>query len=179
MKQRIHQVLIVEGHHDTEHLRRFYDCDTIETHGLGLEEETLKLIEEAQKSRGVIIFTDPDSPGNRIRSRINEAVPGCLNAFVDKTDARTEKKVGVEHAAKPVLDAALANLVTCESVPEGNLKIGDLYELGLCGRDDSAERRMALGKKLHLGAGTAKTMVHRLNCLGITKEELKKELENT
>lgn len=178
MKERIKEVLVVEGHHDTERLRRFYDCDTIETGGLALTEDTLKLIADTEKSRGVIIFTDPDSPGNRIRKQINDAVPGCKNAFVNKYDARTSRKVGIEHANKEILDAALASLITMEEVPSGTLTMADLYEIGLAGSTESAVLREALGKRLHLGAGTAKTMCHRLNCLGISRQQLIEELKN-
>ncbi|NCB32969.1 MAG: ribonuclease M5 [Erysipelotrichia bacterium] len=178
MKKRIKEVLVVEGHHDSERLRRFYDCDTIETGGLALTKDTLQLIADTQKRRGVIVFTDPDSPGNRIRKEINDAVPGCRNAFVDKADARTSKKVGIEHACREILDAALANLITMEEVPSGTLTMKDLYELGLAGRTDSAVKREVLGRRLHLGAGTAKTMCHRLNCLGMNRQQLIEELEN-
>ena len=37
--------------------------DTIETHGLALDDKTLELIKEASKTRGVIVLTDPDYPG--------------------------------------------------------------------------------------------------------------------
>ena len=107
MKPRIRELIVVEGKHDSENLKKYYDCDTIETGGTGFTEETIRLIARAKEKRGVIIFTDPDSPGNRIRSALNQAVPGCQNAYVDKQDARTEKKVGIEHAGEEVLKEAL------------------------------------------------------------------------
>ena len=80
MKQ-IRQLIVVEGRHDSAKLKEFFECDTIETGGTSLGEEVIERIRAAQKTRGVIIFTDPDSPGNRIRNEINRAVPGCLNAL--------------------------------------------------------------------------------------------------
>lgn len=176
MKQRIQQVIVVEGHHDTDTLRKYYDCDTIETGGSALDDETLRFIAQVQKVRGVIIFTDPDSPGNRIRSRINQAVPGCLNAFVEKKDARTEKKVGVEHASKAALDQALANLVVIDQNPLSDLTMTDLYLLGFTGTKDAAALREYVGSVYHIGNGTAKTMAQRLRCLGITKQQLKETI---
>ena len=177
MKPMIRELIVVEGRHDSANLKRYYDCDTIETGGTGFTEETVAVIKAAAEERGVIIFTDPDSPGNRIRSALNRAVPGCKNAFVQKTDARTEKKVGIEHAAFEVLDEALRHLVTYEeSMPE-KISARDMYDLGLAGTKDSAGRREMLGRKLHIGFGNARTMRQRLNRLGLDKEEVRKELE--
>ena len=89
----IKEVIVVEGKHDSATLKQYFKCDTVITNGLSLDEETLAYIKELNETRGVILFLDPDSPGNRIRHRINEAVPGCKNAFVDKVNARTDKKV--------------------------------------------------------------------------------------
>lgn len=176
MKQRIQQVIVVEGHHDTDTLKKYYDCDTIETGGSSLDDATLKFIAEVQKGRGVIIFTDPDSPGNRIRNKINQTVPGCLNAFVEKKDARTDKKVGVEHASKEALDQALENLVTIDEHPASDLTMTDLYLLGFTGTNDAAALREYVGSVYHIGNGNAKTMANRLRCLGITKEQLKETI---
>ena len=48
---KIKEVIVVEGRHDTSVLQQYFDCDTIETNGLSLSEETLRLIEEALDSR--------------------------------------------------------------------------------------------------------------------------------
>ena len=134
-------------------------------------------MKRAQEKRGVIIFTDPDSPGNRIRHALNQAVPGCKNAYVQKEDARTEKKVGIEHAGYETLKEALDHVVTYS--PDMNEKITaqDMYDLGLSGQKDSGEKRRKLAEKLHIGFGNARTMRLRLNCLGIGIGEVRKELE--
>ena len=176
MKQ-IRQLIVVEGRHDSAKLKEHFVCDTIETGGTSLGEEVIERIRHAQKERGVIIFTDPDSPGNRIRNAVNQAVPGCANAFIDKHDARTDKKVGVEHADKEALEEALANVVVYEEKPSDTITMEDLYELGLSGSKDSASLREKAGRALHIGMANAKTMLKRMNYLGITKEELRKVLE--
>lgn len=177
MKTRIRELIVVEGRHDSENLKKYYDCDTIETGGTGFTEETIELIRRAQAKRGVIIFTDPDSPGNRIRSALNQAVPGCANAFVAKQEARTAKKVGVEHAGYEVLKEALEHLLTVQDTAQERIRAEDMYELGLSGQKDSAARREKLGKALHIGFGNARTMRSRLNVLCIEKEEIRKILE--
>ena len=77
MLVKMKEILVVEGKNDTNVLKSFLDCDTIETNGTHLGKEILRQIRLAQKTRGVIIFTDPDFPGEKIRSCINAAVPGC------------------------------------------------------------------------------------------------------
>jgi ribonuclease M5 len=108
--KRIRQLIVVEGRHDSAALKKYFDCDTIETGGTSLDETVFEQILEAKEKRGVIIFTDPDSPGNRIRNEINQRIPGCENAFIDKSQARTEHKVGVEHASYEAIAEALENL---------------------------------------------------------------------
>ena len=171
-KPRIKELIVVEGKNDTAALRQYFDCDTIETSGTHLGKFTLDMIKRAKEVRGVIIFTDPDSPGNRIRNEINRAVPGCLNAHIEKDKAKTTRKVGVEHAGKDALTEALANLVTYDKDRQENITAADMYALGLSGRPDSAEKRKALGIRLHIGFGNARTMRDRINDLGITKEEV-------
>ena len=177
MKPYIKELIVVEGRHDSQRLKQYFDCDTIETSGTGISREILEQIRKAQETRGVILFTDPDSPGNRIRNLINKEISGCKNAFVQKEDARTERKVGVEHAEEAILKEALANCVTYTERPQETITAQDMYELGLTGQENSAELRRKAGRLLHIGFGTAKTMRSRLNCLQITKEELRKVLE--
>ena len=173
---KINEVIVVEGKNDTKRLKLFFDCDTIETHGLGLSKETIDYIAEVNKSRGVILFLDPDSPGEKIRKTINEAIPNLKNAFVMKVDARTTKKVGIEHASKEVLEDALKHMFTY-AVEDTSLSYSDYIALGLSGMDESALMREKLAKAFHLGKCNAKTMYKRLNMLGKTKEEIIEVLE--
>ncbi len=169
----IQEVIVVEGRHDTEKLRKYFACDTIETGGSSLGKEVIERIRQAQASRGAIIFTDPDSAGNRIRNAINRAVPGCKNAFVDRQDAHTAKKVGVEHADEGPLVEALEHLVTYCEYPNKEITVEEFYDLGLIGTAESAAKREQVGRFFHVGGGSAKTVRHRLNCLQITYEQLK------
>jgi len=171
----IKEVIVVEGTNDTKRLKTFFDCDTIETHGLGLSKTTIEYIKKANETRGVILFLDPDSPGEKIRNRLNSEIPNLKNAFVLKADARTSKKVGIEHADKKTLQAALDNLVTyCDS--NDSISLQEFNELGLMGNNDSAYKREILAKVFHLGKCNGKTMYKRLNMLGLTKAQVKEVL---
>ena len=173
--EKIQEVIIVEGKRDTQRLKEYFDCDTIETHGLGLNKETIEYIQTIAERRGVIIFTDPDTPGEKIRQRLNQAIPSCKNAFVLKEDAKTSKKVGIEHASKEVLEEALKNVVTYDEERK-SITAEEFRELGLSGKKDSQTKREKVAKEFHLGKANAKTLLKRLNYAGINKEEIEKIL---
>lgn len=80
----IKEIIVVEGKDDTTAIKRAVQADTIETNGSAISEETLKRIQHAQEKRGVIVFTDPDYPGRRIRAIIEERVQGVKHAFYQK-----------------------------------------------------------------------------------------------
>lgn len=105
--ERIKEIIVVEGKNDTNTLKRYFQCDTIETGGDQLVDSTLDRIREAQKCRGVIIFTDPDSPGEQIRRWINQAIPGCKNAFIEKKKRKRPKKLGLSMRKKKIYGKAL------------------------------------------------------------------------
>ena len=171
----IKEVIVVEGTNDTKRLKSFFDVETIETHGLGLKKETIELIKKINEKRGIILFLDPDSPGEKIRNRLNSEIPNLKNAFVLKQDARTKKKVGIEHADKKTLEDALNNLITYSDSKE-TLSYEDYIVLGLNGFEDSAEKRELIAKQFHTGKCNSKTMFKRLNMLGITRKQIEKIL---
>lgn len=172
----IKEVIVVEGVNDTKRLKSFFDCETIETHGLGLKKETIELIKSVNDKRGVILFLDPDTPGEKIRNRINQEIPNLKNAFIMKEDARTSKKVGIEHASKEVLMEALNNLITF-SDKKNSISMNDLYDLGLMGNDNSQAKREIIAKHYHLGKCNGRTLLNRLNILAIGKQDLIKVLK--
>lgn len=171
---KIKEVIVVEGKNDTNVLKSYFDCDTIETHGTHLSETTLKLIEETNKVRGIIIFTDPDSPGEKIRTMINQRINGCKNAFVHKENSRTTKKVGIEHASRETLEEALRHVVTFDITSSSNLVMNDFVELGLTGGKDSKINRKKLAKKLGIGESNAKTLYKRCHMLQLNRQDVEK-----
>ena len=92
MKQHIKEIIVVEGKNDTNTLQSFFDCDTIETGGDQVNEKTIERVRQAQKTRGVIIFTDPDTPGEHIRRLIGSSVPGCNMRLLIKKRRKHLKK---------------------------------------------------------------------------------------
>ena len=168
----IQEMIVVEGHNYTNTLRRFFDCDTIETGGDHVSAETLERIAQAQKTRGVIVFTDPDKAGSHIRSVIERHVPGVKHAYIDRSVAHTDKKVGVEHAQKKDLEESLANVVTFNDALH-TLDWDEFISLGLIG---DAARRKKVTDAFHIVKCNAKTCFKRLNQLGITRNAIEEIL---
>jgi len=175
-KKCIKETIVVEGHDDSEHLKRFFDCITIETSGTGIRKETLQRIQKAQKTTGVVIFTDPDSAGNRIRNTINEKVTGCKNAYLLKKEARTLHKVGLEHASYQAINRALNHVVTYQEKRKETITNEVMLQLGLIGNEDSSKKRKQITNQLYVEASNAKALKKRLNEMGITVEKLKEIL---
>jgi len=90
------EVLVVEGKMDTVAIKRALEADTIETGGFTLAPYTLRQIEAAYKKRGIIILTDPDGAGERIRRFLTQRFPEAGQAFVPKADATAHNDVGIE-----------------------------------------------------------------------------------
>ena len=72
---KINEFVVVEGRDDTVNVKRAVDCDTIETNGSAITKETLEVIKQAHEKRGVIVLTDPDFPGDKIRNTIKQYIP--------------------------------------------------------------------------------------------------------
>ena len=171
------EVIIVEGKMDTVAVKRALECDTIETGGFALRPRTLKQIEAAYKKRGIIILTDPDGSGERIRKFLTERFPDAGQAFVPKKDARVPDDVGIEQAGPEAIRAALAKVHHHEYNPEPLFDVADLRDNGLSGSRDASRKRDLLGAELGIGYGTAKTFLRRLNTYGITREEFERALK--
>lgn len=165
----IKEIIVVEGKEDTRRLKEvFGDIHTIETRGSAIDEDTINLIRKAQQTHGVIIFTDPDYPGQKIRKVIEKRVPGCRHAYIEKDKAICAKKhkVGVEHCCDEDLRTALANLthVYPESSP---ITFKHLLDWGLVAGNNSSAKREYLGKKLSLGHNNAKQLLQKLQLFNI------------
>lgn len=174
---KLKEVIVVEGKNDSNVLKSHFDCDTIITHGTHLGKKTLELIKATNEKRGIIVFTDPDAPGEKIRCAINSYVPNCKNAFIDRKKAVGRRKIGVEHASKEDLEESLKHLMTYTENLTPTISMSDFIELGLNGQDDSQLKRNKLGEILFLGAPNAKTLLKRLNMLQLNKEDIRKILE--
>lgn len=179
MKIKYSNVLVVEGKMDKDLIESFLEADIVTTNGSEVSRETIELVRELSKSRTVVVLTDPDAPGKRIRDILNSEISGLYNAFIPKEKAIKRHKVGVAESDKQTILEALENLMLPETKgPESDLTMSDLYEFGLIGANDSTKKRTVLENKLHIDQANGKTLLKRLKALGINKKELKEAIKD-
>ncbi|UFJ43398.1 ribonuclease M5 [Brevibacillus humidisoli] len=165
------EVIVVEGRDDTTAIKRAVNADTIETGGSAINEMTLNKIRIAQQKRGVIIFTDPDYQGERIRKIISQAVPGCKHAFIKQEEGRKKDDIGVENASPETIVRALSEVRTEMVDQPGEISFEEIIAHGLTAGPKAKERRLRLGERLGIGYANAKQLHKRLSVFQISREE--------
>lgn len=186
----VKEVIVVEGRYDKNTLSQIFDAVIVETSGFGVfnDREKLALLRRLAEARGLVVLTDSDGAGFVIRNFLKGAIDPALikHAYIPDIQGRErrksapskEGKLGVEGMSAQVLIDALrrAGATLGDETPthrSGGISKATLYELGLSGRADSAQRRSALLKRLglpeHLGANA---LLDVLNAL-YTPEELR------
>ncbi|MBO8164864.1 MAG: ribonuclease M5 [Brevibacillus sp.] len=168
---KIKEVIVVEGRDDTAAIKRAVKADTIETGGSAINETTINKIRIAQQKRGVIIFTDPDYQGERIRKIISRAVPGCKHAFIRQEEGRKKDDIGVENASPETIIRALSEVRTEMADQPGEISFEEIVAFGLTAGPKAKERRIKLGERLGIGYANAKQLHKRLAVFQISREE--------
>lgn len=174
---KIKEVIVVEGKCDTVAIQRAVQADTIETNGSAINEETLNRIAFAHEIRGVIVFTDPDYPGRRIRAIIEERIPTVKHAFLTKkeTVAKNGKGLGIEHASDRAIQEALRAVHTFSEATDP-IPLAYLIEKQLIGHPKSKSLRDALSTHLQIGQVNGKGLVKRLAMFQITQNQVEQAL---
>ena len=167
----IKEIIVVEGKDDVAAIKRAVDAEVIITGGFALRPSVINQIKKAQEKRGVIIFTDPDFAGEKIRKYITSKVDGCKHAFLSKEEATKDDDIGIENASPESIIAALNNARSENVERRTEFTQKDLIENKLLGSDQAAYRRNEIGKILGVGYCNAKQLLSRLNNFGVTREE--------
>ena len=167
----IKEVIVVEGKNDIHAVKRAVDADCISTGGFGLSPYSLEKIQQAYNKRGIIILTDPDSAGERIRKFLSQRFPEAKHAFVPKEDATANNDLGIEQASGEAIRTALSKVRYLEWQPSEEFAWCDIINYGLSGTRDASSRRALVGAKLGIGYANAKTFLQRLNHYGVTRAE--------
>ncbi len=190
---KIDRAVIVEGRYDKIKLSSIIDGIIIETEGFGIfnNKEKQHLIRKLAGEKGLLVLTDSDSAGFKIRSFIKGIVPAeqIKHAYIPdilgkerrKTEASKEGKLGVEGICPELLVQALekAGVICKESHNKQHREITktDLFEDGLSGGEHSDMLRKKLLKHLELPERmTSNALVQMLNTF-LTFDEYKKAVE--
>ena len=159
--------LVVEGKTDKDLISGFLDCDIITTNGSEVSEETISHIAAVAKIKPVIVLTDPDSPGKRIRDILNQKIPNLIHAYMNKRDCIKKNKVGVAESSMDAIMESLEHLIPAQTTKNITISQADLLELGLIGSFNSAILRERVEKKLYLGHTNGKSFYKR--CCSLSK----------
>lgn len=188
---KLDKAIIVEGKYDKIKLSNFIDATIIETDGFRIfsDNEKKSLIKRLAKTKGIIIMTDSDAAGFRIRNFIkniahdgnitNVYIPDVFGKEKRKTEASKEGKLGVEGLSEDIIHCAMekAGISPCETKNQCNNKpvtVTDLYEDGFTGTDNSRERRYKLLRTLELPVRLSNSQLLKLINTFMTYEDYKK-----
>lgn len=163
---KINEAVIVEGRYDKIRLSGVIDAVIIETEGFGIfkNREKQRLIKFLAEKKGIVILTDSDSAGFKIRSFIksitksenikNAYIPDVYGKEKRKTEASKEGKIGVEGMDTETLLTALKRAGVCceQNEKSGSREIThtDFFLDKISGGENSAARRKALALSLDL-----------------------------
>lgn len=184
--------VIVEGKYDVIKLSNIIDTLIIKTDGFGIfkDKEKQKLLLRLAGEKGIIVLTDSDGAGFVIRNFISSIIPPdkITHVYIPdifgkekrKTALSAEGKLGVEGVEeKVILDAFEKAGVTASLSNEKRRLITnlDLFEHGLSGRENSAQKRRILLKKLALPERLSTSSLIKILNTFVTYEEFEKTVK--
>lgn len=199
-KLRVKYPIIVEGRYDKAKLSSLVEGDILQTDGFRVfsDKKKLALIQRLAREDKVVLLTDSDRAGFRIRRHIAGAVPPekVIHVYIPQVHGKERRKsrpsaegtLGVEGMDPQVLRRALEEAGVLEggeeAPPREPITKGDLYALGLSGGTGSAGLRRAVQRRLGLPEGIGPnalpgilTRVTTLPELRRLTEELRREAE--
>lgn len=188
------RAVIVEGRYDKARLGSVTDALIIATDGFGIfnSKEKQTFIKNIALEKGLLVLTDSDAAGFKIRNFLKNIVPEdrIIHAYIPdiygkekrKVQPSKEGKIGVEGIDNEILTKALINsglFNENEKTQKGKpITACDLYEAGLSGGDNSAQKRRKFLVSIGLPARlTGKNMLNLLNEIMTYEEFVKKTKE--
>lgn len=190
---KINQAVIVEGKYDKIKLSGIIDALIIETDGFGIfkDKEKQRLIRFLAETKGIVIMTDSDSAGFKIRSFINGItnseniknvyIPDVYGKEKRKTEVSKEGKIGVEGISKDIIIEALHKAgIDCDENERTSAQIvtkTDFFLDGVSGREQSSYIRKELAKSLGLPERISASSLLKVINLYMTYDDYKDAVE--
>ena len=187
----IKQAIIVEGKYDKMRVQPLTDALIIPVDGFRIfkSKDTLLLLRTLAQKDGLLILTDSDQAGFKIRGYLKGAIPNgkIYHAYIPEICGKERRKsrlgkeglLGVEGMSEEVLLTALQKagcIATQDEASRTPITKQDFYRLGLSGKEDSRKKREDFcrreGFPTRLSANALLDLVNVLYSL----EELEKRL---
>ena len=185
----IDQAIIVEGKYDRMRLSEVTDAPIVEAGGFNLfhDLEKQSLIKKLSETAGIIILTDSDPAGGKLRSFIAEIAKGgkVIHAYVPEVKGKEQRKtqpgaagiLGVEGIDNGTIEHILMKVTESQVSDEKDIvSSSEWYEAGFSGREGSRLRR----EEFLLAHGLPRTISQKqalkyLNSI-YSAEDLRKEM---
>lgn len=181
---KLKETIVVEGKYDKIKLSSIFEANIIDIGGFKIfkKKETIDLLKKIAEKNGIIILTDSDSSGFKIRNYIKNCLAGLNVKHVYIPDIKGKEKrkdkfsaeglLGVEGIEKETIIDAFkkAGILEFDKKNEKINKITklDLYKAGLYGTDNSSQKRKEFLKENGLPEKiTPNMLIDILNGLGI------------
>lgn len=189
----IKETIVVEGKFDKEQLKKVTDAPIICTGGFTLytDKSIITAIRKMAHKTGIIVLTDSDSAGFRIRNYIKQCVGerGTVkHAYIPSVKGKEKRKavggkeglLGVEGMTEELLSEILKSVTEvtdADKINEPQITKAMLYEDGLSGGEESVAKRKKLAQKLGLPVRiSANALLEVLN-IAIGYDEYKETLK--
>lgn len=177
---RIKQAVVVEGKYDKIRLSAVIDAPIFTTGGFRIykDKEKLALLRRLARQDGLLILTDSDTAGARIRGFLKSVINGgkIYHAYIPEILGKEKRKqtpskqglLGVEGMDRDVLCNALqkSGVLFSEKEKTDPVTRQDFYTLGLTGKDNSRALRQLLLEKMELpGYLSTAALVEAVNAM--------------
>ena len=187
-KIKVSQVVVVEGKYDAIKLDSIIDGLIIPVNGFSVftDEDKKSLLKDLGRKNGIILITDSDAAGFKIRNYLSNVCRGSdiTNVYIPPVKGKESRKsapskeglLGVEGIDRQTLLDCFARAgVTAQksAVNVYNFTYNDLYELGLSGTRNAADNRRKLAQKLNIPYRLSKKALLEVLSRMCTREKLK------
>ena len=165
-KLKLSQIIVVEGKYDAIKLDSFVDALIIPVHGFSIfkDDEKKQLLKTLGEKNGIILLTDSDRAGFKIRTYIQNIcrkakitdvyIPQIAGKESRKASPSKEGTLGVEGINRDILIRCFADAgITADGVADvrrSDMTYVDLFELGLSGTDNAAANREKVCRALNI-----------------------------
>lgn len=163
---------VVEGKDDISKLSSLGLTYIISTSGYCLSSKVISFLKEANKVRKIVIVTDSDNPGKKIREKLHSFLKNYADVNLDKNKSVAHHKLGVAESDINHLKEKIDSYIReDELIKEEELSILDLFELNLEGPNSRTNKEKILNS-LPLYKSNTKELLKQLNILKISKTQL-------
>ena len=168
MKNNIDGVIVVEGSNDASFISSLVNAEIFITNGYDLSKEKIKFLKEVSKVSRIIIMTDSDEAGEKIRNKLENEIDTAFALLISSKSRKNYKKHGVAEAEIDEVLKKLEPFFASKTLFEEKYDLVSLISLD----ENPKEKRKEIVNRFKLVPGNNKFIESQLRMLKITKQEL-------